>query len=1121
MATNVPANDAVVRAEAQKLSPTLIIGLGGTGGDILLRIRKKFFEKFGGIEEFPIVSYLWFDTDKNYKDVGAKQFAKKVDFSNNEERLITISDTGSITGHLEQPVYRNIASWWPTGLNVIPRLDDGAGQYRPYSRLGLFYHYARPETSIRQSISDALGRIQSPAAIAKMTNSPKLKRLNYDAEIQSLGNRNVYLIGSLAGGTGSGLFIDIARIVKSLDAHATLVGFFMTSRFFPAAKPRMHANAYAACLEWDYYNDHPYRPEWSRDEARDLLQPPLFNYSYILDTPNAAHLVMGIGSDDHKKIYETVAENVFKDFSHGAFAQAKRSARVNVGQFMGNKWKYPPELAHGHEETEQDKREFRQSFNCHYQSFGLASISVPHDRIITACAHRLSADLVGFWKGKGSQDANVAAIEQDVRAFLPAQEVQLDPNSILARLDDAGANGAKASAAASLLQKLTRAADKILDEARTLPALERANFLEDSIHRLRTEELSVALSGQNAGISIRCIGQNAAKIIESCSKAIEQQCNRRIDEQKLSVVSTIMFAERITEELEKTQKQLGERLRGVSEEVAHLENVYTGRLNDMRAHATWRNVAFRKQIVLDYDMLRFREDAVGHGSHPEEMDDSPGLLLALRQKTLLEAAQNVYAKLVERLRGSQAESGEFVGGIISRLRQLERDFDLAAERLRQDAGYFEQKYNEDLSLVLFERQDIEKYYATYVTPETLQKLSDSLRDQHSLTAAAVKDMNFLRQEGASATIIDECRKWFDPVRNDFNVIDVLFKHFGASEGSDGTPLINDAMAREFTRVFNSSRYWGYGGTNQMRSFQLREGQEEMLVGLPIVATDAKDGERTRRRREAIKQFLQVNVHPHFRFADVPDTSEIIFYNDLSGVPLNFFESMYELRQTYRQLRAGDNALHLEAKDASKFEDVLILTDVEKTRLQRAMSCIVLGSLYGEIWTKNEEGKNIYGFSETIRGVEAHRRIGEEREAVGYLQQRTDVTNKLLGICEAELEAALHAADSNDGNSQSARETLSRISAILALRMETLCGNAFKPGSDGKASSKSGDWTDLPLIPKMEYKACDDLNQRIHDSCKWDGFEQQVSTAKQGITQFAELKIDGRYRLKSASAAAQR
>ncbi|MFZ1006901.1 MAG: tubulin-like doman-containing protein, partial [Candidatus Sulfotelmatobacter sp.] len=252
------AVDAITRTQAQQLSPTLIIGLGGTGGDILLRIRKKFFEKFGSVDEFPIVSYLWFDTDKNYKDVGAKQYARKVDFSGTEEHLLTIEDTGAITGNLDKDIYRNIASWWPTGLNIIPRLDDGAGQYRPYSRLGLYHHYTRPETSVRQSIVDALAKIQNPASIDKVLHSPKLQRLNYAADLD-VAKRNVYLIGSLAGGTGSGMFLDMARIVRYLAADAILVGFFATSRFFPHAKPRMHANTYAALLEWDYYNTHEFR----------------------------------------------------------------------------------------------------------------------------------------------------------------------------------------------------------------------------------------------------------------------------------------------------------------------------------------------------------------------------------------------------------------------------------------------------------------------------------------------------------------------------------------------------------------------------------------------------------------------------------------------------------------------------------------------------------------------------------------------------------------------------------------------------------------------------------------------------------------------------------------------
>lgn len=76
-----------------KVTPTLIIGIGGTGGDVLLRIRKRFFEKYGPLENFPIVSYLWIDTDLTEKDVGARLFAEQVKFSQSEKVMATIPDT--------------------------------------------------------------------------------------------------------------------------------------------------------------------------------------------------------------------------------------------------------------------------------------------------------------------------------------------------------------------------------------------------------------------------------------------------------------------------------------------------------------------------------------------------------------------------------------------------------------------------------------------------------------------------------------------------------------------------------------------------------------------------------------------------------------------------------------------------------------------------------------------------------------------------------------------------------------------------------------------------------------------------------------------------------------------
>ncbi len=41
--------------KTQELMPTIIIGLGGTGKEVLLRLRRQFVEKYGSINEFPII----------------------------------------------------------------------------------------------------------------------------------------------------------------------------------------------------------------------------------------------------------------------------------------------------------------------------------------------------------------------------------------------------------------------------------------------------------------------------------------------------------------------------------------------------------------------------------------------------------------------------------------------------------------------------------------------------------------------------------------------------------------------------------------------------------------------------------------------------------------------------------------------------------------------------------------------------------------------------------------------------------------------------------------------------------------------------------------------------------
>ena len=49
------------------MTPTIIIGLGSTGEDILLKIRKMIVEEYGGLDQMPIIAFLLIDigTDTN------------------------------------------------------------------------------------------------------------------------------------------------------------------------------------------------------------------------------------------------------------------------------------------------------------------------------------------------------------------------------------------------------------------------------------------------------------------------------------------------------------------------------------------------------------------------------------------------------------------------------------------------------------------------------------------------------------------------------------------------------------------------------------------------------------------------------------------------------------------------------------------------------------------------------------------------------------------------------------------------------------------------------------------------------------------------------------------------
>ena len=111
--------------------PTVVIGLGGTGYGVLLKLKKRFVDAFGSLP--PIIQLLSIDTAENAQTREESPDGISVTLEPNEIYQISINNPGQVV-RLNQ----HIQEWWPNEVNANLPIAKGAGQVRARGRLGLF-----------------------------------------------------------------------------------------------------------------------------------------------------------------------------------------------------------------------------------------------------------------------------------------------------------------------------------------------------------------------------------------------------------------------------------------------------------------------------------------------------------------------------------------------------------------------------------------------------------------------------------------------------------------------------------------------------------------------------------------------------------------------------------------------------------------------------------------------------------------------------------------------------------------------------------------------------------------------------------------------------------------------
>jgi hypothetical protein len=232
--------------------PSLVIGLGGTGKRALTHLKRRIYDTYGR-EDLPWVRLLSIDTDDggvSNPPVLSQNDGKLIELGLNEMRVIDQSDTPKIISNLDAPENRHIKEWYPDpGQNVdFPKAAKGSGQVRMFGRVGL-YKGENLYTTYRW-LQQAAQDVSDPAAW------DDFKGFNIDP-----GTQFVYIICSLAGGTGSGMFLDVAYLLRKIvgvdPSTRRFVGMFVMPEVYEpvvenAHLKRIYANSYAALRELDY-----------------------------------------------------------------------------------------------------------------------------------------------------------------------------------------------------------------------------------------------------------------------------------------------------------------------------------------------------------------------------------------------------------------------------------------------------------------------------------------------------------------------------------------------------------------------------------------------------------------------------------------------------------------------------------------------------------------------------------------------------------------------------------------------------------------------------------------------------------------------------------------------------
>jgi hypothetical protein len=538
-----------------EMRPALIIGVGGTGHEILMNIRKRLVQQFGSLKDCPIIQFLEMDTDQGMMSESVPDTVYMgEDISLKAGEIINLA----VMGGNELRKNSAITDWFPDDLYIDNDFTKGAAGKRNFGRLAASVN----ADSIYKAILAAKQIAMNQGKCQEFE-----KKFHLDVIKEEL---LVFVVSSLVGGTGSGAYLDICYITRKVtsDVKKILYGYFVTGG--AEADAIKKSNCYGALKELEYYsNKNSFNVKYPAKNIYEInLSDPPVDWCYLINGANTLKMIF-----DKNTLFELAADNIFTEITPG-ISNKKRSLRLDMGGTYGY--------------GESDKFGRPQSFI----SFGISNIEFPAINLIDIFTYRLASEAISLWTFPEAAKMDVVKeLDRDleewglrvdkgqVEKFLATSDAGETLWVKLAKKQNEDLHACKDFLPMSKRSELklkvqndltlnTRNVDSSLDRPGDYITTVRhchENLLNISINNLRQKIYGIIGNTQAGGV------KNALDYLESLKTRLSVYAEQHIQKRDKAQRDIVAATNRLTEEQKRFNNDLQEKEWMVT---AHLEAVY-------------------------------------------------------------------------------------------------------------------------------------------------------------------------------------------------------------------------------------------------------------------------------------------------------------------------------------------------------------------------------------------------------------------------------------------------------------------------------------------------------------------------------------------------------------------